>query len=131
MRFEHQGTAAAQPISCTLNCGWPLTAPTAAAAGPPHTDAQAPGAAKGRLPVPHRADPPHPRQVDDRLATEGTGKILGINDPALFWALAGVFTLVWAVFYTSTRDLGGDKGDDSGACGPLLGGGGRLRQGSQ
>lgn len=26
--------------------------------------------------------------VDDRLAGEGTGKIFGINDPALFWVLA-------------------------------------------
>lgn len=26
--------------------------------------------------------------VDDRLNGDGTGKILGINDPALFWVLA-------------------------------------------
>ncbi len=53
-------------------------------------------------------------QVDDRLATEGTGLIFGINDPALFFAIAFAFTTVWAIFYTSTKSLGGDKGDDSG-----------------
>ena len=42
-------------------------------------------------------------QVDDRLAGEGTGKILGINDPALFWAISIVFATVWGVFYVSTR----------------------------
>lgn len=52
--------------------------------------------------------------VDDRLAGEGTGKIFGINDPALFWALAGAFALVWSLYYISGKDLGGDKGEDSG-----------------
>lgn len=42
-------------------------------------------------------------QVDDRLAGEGTGKIFGINDPAVFWAIAIAFTTVWGVFYVSTR----------------------------
>lgn len=53
-------------------------------------------------------------QVDDRLATEGTGLALGLSDPALFFAIAGVFTLVWGVFYSGARSLGGSKGDDSG-----------------
>lgn len=53
-------------------------------------------------------------QVDDRLATEGTGLAFGINDPALFFAIAIAFTTVWAVFYTGARSLGGGKGDDSG-----------------
>jgi hypothetical protein len=28
--------------------------------------------------------------------------------------IAGVFGLVWAVFYSGAKDLGGSKGDDSG-----------------
>lgn len=104
--------------------------------------------------------------VDDRLAGEGTGKIFGINDSALFWNMlvsaqrrrprsgtstphAGgggggvgsraasaclvqsgsdtphpdarasppflvpqaIFGSVWALYYVSQRDLGGDDGD--------------------
>lgn len=52
--------------------------------------------------------------VDERLNGDGTGQILGINDASLFWVLAIVFGLVWAAYYNSQRDLGGDKGDDSG-----------------
>jgi hypothetical protein len=52
--------------------------------------------------------------VDDRLAGEGTGKIFGINDPALFWVLSGMFALIWSVYYVSQKDLGGDDGEDSG-----------------
>ena len=52
--------------------------------------------------------------VDDRLATEGPGKIFGINDGALFWNMLAIFTTVWAVFYLSQKDLGGDDGEDSG-----------------
>jgi photosystem II PsbW protein len=52
--------------------------------------------------------------VDDRLATEGTGKIFGINDNGLFWNMLAIFTSVWAVFYLSQKDLGGDDGEDSG-----------------
>jgi photosystem II PsbW protein len=52
--------------------------------------------------------------VDERLATEGTGKIFGINDGGLFWNMLAIFTTVWAVFYLSQRDLGGDDGEDSG-----------------
>lgn len=48
------------------------------------------------------------------MATEGRGLTAGINDPALFFAIFAVFTTVWAVFYTGSKNLGGDKGDDSG-----------------
>jgi hypothetical protein len=48
--------------------------------------------------------------VDNRLNGDGTGRILGINDPSLFWVIAGVFTLIWAIYYRSTRDVdGGDN----------------------
>lgn len=65
-----------------------------------------PGTVKcGTDPAPDecRPSPPSLPQVDDRLAGEGTGKILGINDPSLFWAITIVFTIVWGVFYVSTR----------------------------
>lgn len=52
--------------------------------------------------------------VDDRMATEGTGKIFGINDGGIFWNMLAVFTTIWAVYYLSTKDLGGDDGEDSG-----------------
>jgi photosystem II PsbW protein len=52
--------------------------------------------------------------VDDRLATEGTGKIFGINDNGLFWNMLAIFTSVWAVFYLSQKDLGGDEDEDAG-----------------
>ena len=52
--------------------------------------------------------------VDDRLATEGTGKIFGINDNAIFWNMLAIFGTVWAVFYLSQKDLGGDEDDDAG-----------------
>merc|ERR1712083_1132084 len=47
--------------------------------------------------------------VDDRLAGEGTGKALGINDPILGWVLVSVFTVVWGIYYASTKDLGGQR----------------------
>merc|ERR1712050_588151 len=47
--------------------------------------------------------------VDNRLAGEGTGKALGINDPILGWVIISVFTLVWALYYTSTKELGGQS----------------------
>ncbi|KAG7673425.1 hypothetical protein Ndes2526B_g03131 [Nannochloris sp. 'desiccata'] len=53
--------------------------------------------------------------VDERMAGEGTGKIFGINDGALFWNMLAIFSSVWAVYYLSQKDLdGGDTGDDSG-----------------
>merc|ERR1712170_263983 len=50
--------------------------------------------------------------VDDRLAGEGTGKILGINDPILGWIIIGSFTTVWALYYTANRELGGQDEKD-------------------
>merc|ERR550537_300620 len=50
--------------------------------------------------------------VDDRLAGEGTGKALGINDPVLGWVIIGVFTSVWTVYYIATKELGGQREED-------------------
>merc|ERR1712216_90550 len=50
--------------------------------------------------------------VDDRLAGEGTGKALGINDPILGWVIIGVFTTVWAAYYAATKELGGQREED-------------------
>merc|ERR1712113_36912 len=44
--------------------------------------------------------------VDDRLAGEGTGKALGINDPILGWVMICAFTVVWVAFYAATKELG-------------------------
>mmetsp|Transcript_1005 Transcript_1005/g.6309 ORF Transcript_1005/g.6309 Transcript_1005/m.6309 type:complete len:125 (-) Transcript_1005:1448-1822(-) len=52
--------------------------------------------------------------VDDRMATEGTGKALGLTDPALGWVIFGVFTTIWALYFVGQKDLGGDEDDDSG-----------------
>merc|ERR1712054_95926 len=50
--------------------------------------------------------------VDDRLAGEGTGKIIGINDPILGWVIIGVFTTVWALYTAATKELGGQQEED-------------------
>merc|ERR1712093_68223 len=50
--------------------------------------------------------------VDDRLAGEGTGKALGVNDPVLGWVILAMFTLIWALYYTATKELGGQSEDD-------------------
>merc|ERR1712224_254657 len=50
--------------------------------------------------------------VDDRLAGEGTGKALGISDPILGWVILIVFTVVWALYYVATKDLGGQRDED-------------------
>merc|ERR1712124_150631 len=47
--------------------------------------------------------------VDDRLAGEGTGKAVGINDPILGWVIIGVFTTVWGLYYAATKELGGQR----------------------
>jgi hypothetical protein len=54
--------------------------------------------------------------VDNRLAGEGTGKVLGFDTGLEVIALLAVFTGVWALFYNSQRDLdaGRSSGDDSG-----------------
>jgi hypothetical protein len=53
------------------------------------------------------------KKVDDRLAGEGTGRVLGVSGLE-GWAIPIVFGLVWSLYYAATRELGGDKGDDSG-----------------
>ncbi len=53
--------------------------------------------------------------VDDRLATEGTGKIFGINDNAIFWNMLAIFSSVWAIFYLSQKDIDGDDNQDEDA----------------
>merc|ERR1711918_47353 len=47
--------------------------------------------------------------MGDRLAGEGTGKIVGINDPILGWVILGVFTTVWALYTVATKELGGQR----------------------
>merc|ERR1712224_1014350 len=47
--------------------------------------------------------------VDDRLAGEGTGKVLGINDLVLGWIIVLIFSLVWVGLYVSTKNLGGQS----------------------
>lgn len=37
---------------------------------------------------------------------DGTGRALGVNDPALGWVLFGVFSLVWAAWFAGQKDLG-------------------------
>merc|ERR1712025_1064117 len=50
--------------------------------------------------------------VDDRLAGEGTGKALGISDPILGWIIIGVFSTVWALYYSANKELGGQQEED-------------------
>ena len=52
-------------------------------------------------------------QVDDRLGGEGTGKVLGIGGGEQ-WVVLGALGLIWALYYVGAKDLGGDKGEDSG-----------------
>lgn len=40
--------------------------------------------------------------------------MFGINDNALFWNMAAIFATVWALYFVSQRDLGGDENDESG-----------------
>lgn len=53
-------------------------------------------------------------QVDPRLGGEGTGAPLGLVEAAPGWALVCTFGLVWALYATSAKDLGGGESDDSG-----------------
>merc|ERR1739848_87040 len=65
----------------------------------------------GAVPEAVRLLVPHPAValVDDRMSGDGTGKALGINDPILGWIMIGVFTVVWAAFYTATKEFGGQR----------------------
>jgi photosystem II PsbW protein len=50
--------------------------------------------------------------VDDRLNGDGTGKVLGINDPAVGFAILGVFLTIWSLWFNGQKDLG-DFEDES------------------
>jgi len=52
--------------------------------------------------------------VDERLNGDGTGLPFGINDSALGWAVGLMFTTIWAVYFTSQRDLGDFEDPDAG-----------------
>ncbi|CAL5224123.1 g6755 [Coccomyxa viridis] len=54
--------------------------------------------------------------VDSRLNGDGTGKALGIGTGVEGFVILGVFGLIWALYYISSRDLGDGRGqgDDSG-----------------
>lgn len=51
-------------------------------------------------------------KVDDRMNGDGTGRPFGVNDPALGWVIVGVAGTMWALFYTSQKDLGSEDGLD-------------------
>jgi len=52
--------------------------------------------------------------VDERLNGDGTGKVLGVDNSAEAFAFIFVFGLIWALYYNSQKDLGGDSTDESG-----------------
>mmetsp|Transcript_31291 Transcript_31291/g.99829 ORF Transcript_31291/g.99829 Transcript_31291/m.99829 type:complete len:122 (-) Transcript_31291:268-633(-) len=52
--------------------------------------------------------------VDDRMNGDGTGRILGVNEPVLGWVILGTFTTVWGLYSIAAKGLGGGSGDDSG-----------------
>ncbi|MGG6533031.1 UNVERIFIED_CONTAM: hypothetical protein C3P02_20585, partial [Clostridioides difficile] len=50
--------------------------------------------------------------VDERLSTEGTGLPFGLSNNLLGWILAGVFGLIWALYFVYASSL--DEDEDSG-----------------
>lgn len=50
--------------------------------------------------------------VDERLSTEGTGLPFGLSNNLLAWILAGVFALIWALYFVYASSL--DEDEDSG-----------------
>lgn len=48
--------------------------------------------------------------VEDILGGEGTGLALGLNNGNLGWILAGVFTIIWSLFFVYSSKL--PEGDD-------------------
>ncbi|GAX80106.1 hypothetical protein CEUSTIGMA_g7544.t1 [Chlamydomonas eustigma] len=52
--------------------------------------------------------------VDERLNGDGTGKPLGVNDEQQVFAMVGVFTLIWGLWFTASRDLGDFSDKDAG-----------------
>lgn len=39
--------------------------------------------------------------VDERLNGDGTALALGVNDPVIGWAMLGVFTTIWGLYYAA------------------------------
>jgi photosystem II PsbW protein len=52
--------------------------------------------------------------VDDRLNGDGVGYALGVSDPALGWAIGGVASLIWILYFIAQRDFGDFEDNDSG-----------------
>eukprot|EP01025_Chloroclados_australasicus_P060185 TRINITY_DN76_c0_g1_i3.p3 TRINITY_DN76_c0_g1~~TRINITY_DN76_c0_g1_i3.p3 ORF type:complete len:161 (-),score=15.88 TRINITY_DN76_c0_g1_i3:365-847(-) len=52
--------------------------------------------------------------VDERMNGDGVGYSLGFNEPVLFWVVLGMFSLVWALYFSSQSELGGDEDDEAG-----------------
>lgn len=49
------------------------------------------------------AHAPAPPQVDDRLNGDGAGIALGVNEPVVGAHLLGVFTTIWALYWSALR----------------------------
>ncbi|KZV17039.1 hypothetical protein F511_34289, partial [Dorcoceras hygrometricum] len=47
--------------------------------------------------------------VDERLSTEGTGLPFGLSNNLLVWIIAGVFALIWALYFVYTASLEEDE----------------------
>ncbi|XP_073146927.1 photosystem II reaction center W protein, chloroplastic [Henckelia pumila] len=47
--------------------------------------------------------------VDERLSTEGTGLPFGVSNNLLVWILAGVFALIWALYFVYATSLEEDE----------------------
>lgn len=50
--------------------------------------------------------------VDERMSTEGTGLPFGLSNNLLGWILAGMFGLIWALYFVYASSL--DEDEDSG-----------------
>merc|ERR1711902_285486 len=47
--------------------------------------------------------------VDERMNGDGTALSLGVNDPIVGWAMLGVFTTIWGLYYAAGME--NDKQD--------------------
>lgn len=52
--------------------------------------------------------------VDERLNGDGTGLPFGVNDGVLGWCIVGALGAVWALWFTSQKDLGSFEDPDEG-----------------
>lgn len=52
--------------------------------------------------------------MDERLNGDGTGKPLGVSDPALGWTIFGVAFGVWIAYFLSQKDFGDFEDPDAG-----------------